>query len=109
MPTYEYYCDDCNFDFELLQSIKSEPFSNCPKCNKKLERKISAPAGIVFKGSGFYITDYKKSNSINTSSSGSNQQAQKISKDKEKGTDTIKQEKTDSIKESKDNKVEKKS
>jgi putative FmdB family regulatory protein len=59
MPTYEYYCEGCDYEFELLQSIKAESFTNCPKCNKKLERKISLPAGLVFKGSGFYITDYK--------------------------------------------------
>jgi putative FmdB family regulatory protein len=67
MPTYEYYCDSCDYEFELFQSIKAESFTNCPKCNKILERKISLPAGLVFKGSGFYITDYKNHGSSGSS------------------------------------------
>jgi putative FmdB family regulatory protein len=63
MPTYEYYCLSCGFEFEEFQSIASEPISECPKCDQHVERKISGGAGLIFKGTGFYITDYKKTNS----------------------------------------------
>ena len=60
MPTYDYRCDACSYEFEELQSIKAEPLTKCPKCGKnKLKRLISGGAGIVFKGSGFYLTDYR--------------------------------------------------
>ena len=61
MPTYEYYCTSCGFEFEEFQSIASEPITVCPKCNSQVKRKISGGSGLIFKGSGFYITDYKKS------------------------------------------------
>jgi putative FmdB family regulatory protein len=64
MPTYEYRCDACSHEFEEFQYIKDEPLKKCPKCGKKkLRRLISGGAGIVFKGSGFYETDYKRSKS----------------------------------------------
>jgi len=59
MPTYEYHCKDCGFEFEEFQSIASEPLQICPKCEGRVERKISGGTGLIFKGSGFYITDYK--------------------------------------------------
>ena len=62
MPTYEYTCAACGHDFERFESITAKPNKICPKCNKKkAERRISAGGGFLFKGSGFYITDYKKS------------------------------------------------
>lgn len=60
MPTYDYRCDKCGNIFELFQSITSEPHATCPKCKGEAKRMISAGAGIIFKGSGFYATDYKK-------------------------------------------------
>jgi putative FmdB family regulatory protein len=63
MPTYEYYCSDCGFEFEEFQSIASEPLTVCPKCDGKVKRKISGGTGLIFKGSGFYITDYKNNKS----------------------------------------------
>ena len=63
MPTYEYHCKDCGFEFEEFQSIASEPLQICPKCNGRVERKISGGTGLIFKGSGFYITDYKNKKS----------------------------------------------
>ena len=63
MPTYEYYCKVCSFEFEEFQSIASEPIQICPKCKGDVVRKISGGTGLIFKGSGFYITDYKKSKS----------------------------------------------
>ncbi len=62
MPTYEYKCEKCG-DFELWQSIKDDALKSCPKCGSKVERLISANVGFVFKGSGFYQTDYKSKNS----------------------------------------------
>lgn len=60
MPTYDYVCDACNHQFELFQSITAEPERKCPACGKnKLRRLIGAGAAIVFKGSGFYQTDYR--------------------------------------------------
>ncbi len=59
MPTYEYVCGTCNHDFEVFQSIKDDPVKTCPACGMKVTRKISAGAGLLFKGSGFYITDYR--------------------------------------------------
>jgi putative FmdB family regulatory protein len=60
MPTYEYKCDVCGHQFEELQSIKAKPLRKCPSCGKnQLVRLIGAGAGIIFKGSGFYQTDYR--------------------------------------------------
>ncbi|HWB13667.1 MAG TPA: zinc ribbon domain-containing protein [Pirellulales bacterium] len=60
MPTYDYVCDACDHKFELFQSITAEPEKKCPECGKrKLRRLIGPGAAIVFKGSGFYQTDYR--------------------------------------------------
>ena len=62
MPTYEYKCSECDHHFERFQSIKEDPVKKCPKCGGKVERLISRGAGIIFKGSGFYETDYRSDN-----------------------------------------------
>lgn len=60
MPTYDYSCDACKHSFEVFESISAEPQTKCPKCKKKkLRRLFGAGAGLVFKGSGFYQTDYR--------------------------------------------------
>jgi putative FmdB family regulatory protein len=60
MPTYEYQCDACGHKFERFQSITAEPIKQCPQCKKnKVRRLIGTGAGLIFKGSGFYITDYR--------------------------------------------------
>jgi putative FmdB family regulatory protein len=60
MPTYEYACSACGHQFEEFQSITAKPLTTCPQCKKKkVKRLISAGAGFIFKGSGFYITDYR--------------------------------------------------
>lgn len=60
MPTYEYICDNCQHQFEQFQSIKARPVRKCPECGKlSVQRLIGAGAGIIFKGSGFYQTDYR--------------------------------------------------
>jgi putative FmdB family regulatory protein len=62
MPTYEYECTACGHEFERFESITAEPSRNCPKCRKgKARRRISGGGGLIFKGSGFYCTDYKRS------------------------------------------------
>jgi putative FmdB family regulatory protein len=60
MPTYDYECDACGHRFELFQSIKAGPIRKCPACKKlKARRLIGIGAGVIFKGSGFYCTDYR--------------------------------------------------
>lgn len=60
MPTYEYQCEACKHRFEELQSFKDAPLKKCPKCKKnKLERLLGTGAAVIFKGSGFYQTDYR--------------------------------------------------
>lgn len=82
MPTYEYECAKCGKTFEVFQSMKDEPLKTCPnkKCKGKVKRLLGTGAGLIFKGSGFYITDYrsegykqaaKKDSSSSSSSSSS--------------------------------------
>jgi putative FmdB family regulatory protein len=60
MPTYEYVCSKCGHHFDKFQSMRDEPLRRCPKCKKQaLKRLVGGGAGLIFKGSGFYITDYK--------------------------------------------------
>ena len=68
MPTYEYECLSCKHKFEILQSITAKPKTKCPKCGKKLRKLISSTGGFIFKGTGFYATDYKKAAKIASSS-----------------------------------------
>jgi putative FmdB family regulatory protein len=60
MPTYEYRCLKCKKKFEKLQSMKENPIKKCVFCSGRVERLIGAGVGLIFKGSGFYATDYKK-------------------------------------------------
>lgn len=60
MPTYDYVCDACQNQWEEFQSIKAAATKKCPKCGKSKARRVISPgAGFLFKGSGFYITDYR--------------------------------------------------
>jgi putative FmdB family regulatory protein len=60
MPTYDYSCDACKHEFEVFEPITAEPQKKCPKCKKnKLRRLFGAGGGLIFKGSGFYQTDYR--------------------------------------------------
>ncbi len=59
MPIYEYQCEDCTERFEVKQSMKDAPLTTCPRCGKRVQRLISSPA-IMFKGSGWYVTDYSE-------------------------------------------------
>lgn len=67
MPTYQYVCSKCGGEFEAMQSMKDKPLTKCgllvgrpkKKCGGRVQRQIGAGAGLIFKGSGFYITDYR--------------------------------------------------
>ena len=61
MITYHYKCSSCGYEFDRTQSMKVKPEKTCPKCTKQtVERCITGGLGVVFRGSGFYCTDYKK-------------------------------------------------
>jgi putative FmdB family regulatory protein len=60
VPTYDYECEKCGHKFEHFQKMSDELLKKCPKCGKKVHRLIGGGSGIIFKGSGFYETDYKK-------------------------------------------------
>ena len=69
MPIYEYQCSNCGYTFDELQTMKEVPLTKCPKCGKNtLKRLIGAGSGVIFKGSGFYATDYKKTKSTQSKS-----------------------------------------
>jgi len=60
MPTYDYVCESCGYEFEKFQTITARPIRKCPKCGKNnVQRLIGAGAGVIFKGPGFYQTDYR--------------------------------------------------
>ena len=67
MPTYEYKCKECGNLFELFQPMKAEPVKVCPECGGTVKRLIGTGSGPIFKGTGFYATDYKKSNGSGSS------------------------------------------
>ena len=59
MPTYEYRCMNCGYEFEELQKITDPPLAECPECHGEVQRLISGGGGILFKGTGFHVTDYR--------------------------------------------------
>ena len=63
MPTYEYECLSCGKSFEAFQSMSEAPLAACPSCGKKVRRVIHGGTGVIFKGSGFYVNDSRKSSS----------------------------------------------
>jgi putative FmdB family regulatory protein len=63
MPTYDYICTKCGDRFEVFQSIKAVPKAECPKCGSPAKRQIGTGIGVIFKGTGFYQTDYKRKES----------------------------------------------
>jgi len=85
MPTYDYKCLDCNYAFEEFQKMTDEPLQVCPICNGKLKRLIGAGIAPIFKGSGFYQTDYKNSSKAkDTASSGTKKSSSEKPTDKTK-------------------------
>jgi putative FmdB family regulatory protein len=84
VPTYGYRCSTCGHQFETVQSVVAEPLKVCPKCQGKLA-KLVYPAGVIFKGSGFYSTDYKDSGkSASSNGSGSASESSSDSKSEPK-------------------------
>jgi putative FmdB family regulatory protein len=83
MPIYGYRCNSCGHELEVLQKLSDQPLKKCPVCGGEL-RKLLYPAGVIFKGSGFYSTDYKGSNKSaeGASSNGSGSSSEKTSSDK---------------------------
>jgi putative FmdB family regulatory protein len=80
MPTYEYECKHCGHTFDSFHKITADPLTDCPKCGKELRRLFGGGLGIIFKGSGFYTTDYKRSSAV----SNGNGSSRKSSKDESK-------------------------
>lgn len=70
MPIYEYACDQCGHRFDIRQSWSDDPLTECPECTGRI-RRVLHPAGVIFKGSGWYITDNRKSNGASDSANGS--------------------------------------
>jgi putative FmdB family regulatory protein len=96
MPTYEYICEKCGYEFEQFQSITAGTLRICPKCDKRgLKRLIGAGAGVIFKGSGFYETDYRS-------------ESYKKAEKKEKDSTDTKSKKKEPKTEAKDKKTDKK-
>lgn len=87
MPTYSYLCSDCGHTYDAFQSMKDDPDTVCPSCQGRVDRLIGKGGGIVFKGSGFYVTDYKKSGS-GSSSSGSDSSASPSGSSAQSSTNT---------------------
>lgn len=74
MPTYDYACQSCGHDLEVFQRMSDDPLEMCPSCNTpSLKRKIGLGAGIIFKGGGFYETDFKERKGSSPAASGENQ------------------------------------
>ena len=96
MPTYNYYCSDCDTHFSYFQKMSESPISSCENCGGKVKRLITGGTGLIFKGSGFYLTDYKNSQKSTDDNSKSNQKknenSQPVEKEKNKETsdDSIK-------------------
>ena len=104
MPTYEYECTKCTNRFERFQGMNDEPVRRCPKCRCKVRRLVGSGAGIIFKGSGFYQTDYKKTTvpaSERAESSSSSSESKSETKSEAK-SDSKTETKTESSTKSKD-------
>ena len=84
MPTYEYECTHCGYTFEKFQSMRDKPVQRCPECRHKVRKLLGSGAGIIFKGSGFYETDYKKKHSKADSASESKPASSGSSKSEKK-------------------------
>ncbi len=100
MPTYDYQCGACRHEWELFQSMNDSPLKSCPKCKKhKAKRLLGLGAGLIFKGTGFYETDYKKksgsdsSNGSTSSDSGSSDSGSSPNKTEKKPDSKPKKEK----------------
>ena len=90
MPTYNYYCSDCDSHFSYFQKMSESPVFSCENCGGKVKRLITGGTGLIFKGSGFYLTDYnngKKSTGNNSQSTQEkNENSKPVEKEKNKTT-----------------------
>ena len=84
MPTYNYYCSDCDRHFSYFQKMSESPISSCENCGGKVTRLITGGTGLIFKGSGFYLTDYKDGKKSTDDSPISTQSKKESSKQDEK-------------------------
>ena len=82
MPTYEYECKSCSFGFEVFQSMSEPPVKICPECGNEVRRLIFGGAGVIFKGSGFYVTDKSKSSGKDSKKTDSKQDSKAESESK---------------------------
>lgn len=98
MPVYTYHCDNCEAEFEKYQSFSEESLTTCPQCKQETLRKVYSPALVVFKGSGFYVTDTKSSSSTlssnNHKDNGSEEKPPTPEKKEEKKSDAKPEKKT---------------
>ena len=84
MPTYDYFCEKCDKTYEFFQSMSDAPIQKCSVCNNKIRRLVSGGTGLIFKGSGFYLTDYAKSKSKKSGISENNKNDKNSTKKKSK-------------------------
>lgn len=97
MPTYHFLCKSCSYEFEESQRITEEPLKTCPSCKKDtVVRNIGGGAGLVFKGSGFYQTDYKKSGEESKKESGKKTETKPETKPESKSENTTEKKSSDS-------------
>jgi putative FmdB family regulatory protein len=95
MPVYTYRCDNCGHEFDQQQSFADKPLKICPNCKKHALNKVYKAAGVVFKGSGFYVTDKKKSSTA-SSTNGTSKPKETTAKDKTEAKPETKSEKKNS-------------
>ena len=93
MPTYDYKCTQCGYDFEMFQSMSEDHIKKCPECEGIVRRLVSGGSGLIFKGSGFYLTDYGKGKDQKKKADGQNGKEKKTTK-----TDKTKEKKTENKK-----------
>ena len=86
MPTYEYVCDACGHSFERMQRFSEEPIKECPHCKQLKVRRVIHPTGIIFKGSGWYITDHGRGGGRRSSGASSNGGEKETKKDEPAST-----------------------
>ena len=93
MPTYDYKCTQCGHDFEIFQSMSEDHIKKCPECEGIVRRLVGGGSGLIFKGSGFYLTDYGKGKDQKKKADGQNGKEKKTTK-----TDKTKEKKTENKK-----------
>jgi putative FmdB family regulatory protein len=88
MPTYDYRCPQCGHEYEAFQKISDQTRAKCPGCGTRGERRITGGAGIHFKGSGFYITDYQRAGDKKPAASKGEKKSSKAKEPKKKGAES---------------------